>query len=219
MKAAFSWPALAVVLSMASVTASANTITLISGNAPIGQLDTNIRVRGAAVIVEGVARAAAAGVSLQQACVVAPCYAWYAAPDGSNWVSCSSNGAAVGPTGGYIYTISFELPQAYTLPVLSMQASSDNGGNVILNGSLIPSNGPNGCTGHNWREVYSYSDPTGFHSGENTLEFWVYNSEGPTGLAFSATVDFSPVPEPSTALALLCGLGGFVPMLWRRRRG
>lgn len=189
-----------------AASANADSIVLKSGNAPIGQLDPQITVRGADVVVNGVGRSSAPGIPMQQALVISPCYAWYPAPDGSNWIGC--NWDTFGPAGGYIYQTSFVLPQGLSGPHMNILASSDNGGNIYLNGSLLSSIGPNGCTGHNWRETYIIDDPSLFHSGTNTLEFWVYNSEGPTGLAFSAVVDYTPVPEPSSIFALLLGITG-----------
>ena len=168
--------------------ASAETIALKSGNASVGQADPMITVRGAAVTVRGASYPAAPSVPSQQAVVVNPFFMWLAAPAGSKWVSCVGNTFA--PPGGYIYQVRFTLPENYASPMLSLQALSDNGGEVVLNGHGIPSNGPNGYTGFSWRETYLYGDPVGFSAGENLLEFHVINGSdsapptNPTGIAF-----------------------------------
>ncbi len=202
-----------------SVTVVAETIVLRSGNAPVGQRDPLVTVRGSAVTVGGEQHPAAMGVPEQQALVVNRFYMWVDAPVGSKWLSCAEN--TFGPPGGYIYQLSFTLPRNFATPRLSLQATSDNGGEVVFNGRLLTGN-PHTGTGHLWMEEYLYSNPTGFHAGENALEFHVINGSdsppptNPTGIAFSATIDYTTLPEPSGLLALASGLGS-LGLRWRRR--
>jgi hypothetical protein len=43
------------------------------------------------------------------------------------------------------------------------------------------------------------------------------NADG-SNCSISGTIDFAPVPEPSSAVLLVCGMAGLLTYAWRKRR-
>jgi len=186
-----------ILLSTALGTANANSITLISGNAAIGQSDPDITVSGVAFIclVNGVPYPAAP-VALQQAIVINPAHPLWVSPiAGTNWVSLETDG--IGPTNGYDYETTFTLPGGYVNPSITVSYYCDDAGQwLMLNGNVWGTNyNPSNQTGQ--MGTFATNDPSFFKPGVNTLDFVVYNQMAWTGLDYYATVSYTPVPEPS----------------------
>lgn len=187
---------------------SAGTISLTSGNAPLGQRDSNITVEGAAITIAGVDYYSS-NVALQNALVIAPHHNWVTLL-GSNWVGVA-DGESHSPNGGYIYQTSFELPDYFGQANISLTMTCDNYAEAYLNGYLI------GSVTTDLESFYhlfyfNNSNQSMFVAGDNILEFRVANAlmpEGvcnPSGLLYDTQITY--VPEPAPIMALLCGLGG-----------
>lgn len=119
----------------------------------------------------------------------------------------------------YIYTQTFDLTgfDPSTAVVSGNWAADDLAtvapSEIYLNGSptgnvLDPS--------HQGFDVFTpFSITSGFTAGVNTLEFHVWNGDGPTGLHVQIS-GTAATPEPSTGLLLLGALG-VLPIVLRRR--
>jgi hypothetical protein len=105
---------------------------------------------------------------------------------------------------GY-YQTSFVLPSGFSSITLNVQAVGDDGGYVYLNGVCLGAFWWNGSTAYS----FSVSDSSLFHTGTNLLTFAVSNcGGGPTGLSYSAVVnyDVSAVPLPASLFLFAPGL-------------
>jgi PEP-CTERM motif len=137
---------------------------------------------------------------------------WLADGPNSQWISPSSDGATE-PVGNYFYQTTFDLTgyDPATAEITGQWTVDDSGLDIFLNGAST------GISYTIYNADATFSPPftisNGFVSGINTLEFEVYNAEGPTGFRaeVSGTVN---VPEPTTLAILFSGL-----LLWRRRPG
>ncbi len=202
-------------LLLAAVSIStADTITLVSGNAPIGERDPCITVRGAAVTVGGV-EFPAADVPLQQALVINKYTLWADPVPGSQWIGVA-DGFQNSPPYGYIYQTSFDLPQLFSNPFMSITVAADDECDVYLNGDSLVG------AGAHVEELTTFTISHGFHSGANDLHFALQNNWftafNPSGLTFSAQISYEVIPEPSGLFTLACGLGGLSLTIRRRRR-
>lgn len=115
-----------------------------------------------------------------------------------------------------LYAISFVLPQVSSASLYLEYAVDDALGFNATNGAFI-----NGTSLNNLftagSGTYSNSDITPYlTTGTNTLYLYDYNAGGPAAIKFSATVDFTAVPEPSTYT--LFGLGALGLIIVARRR-
>jgi len=188
--------------------ASAETIVLKSGNAAYGQLDPLITVRGAEVTIAG-SYAYAAAQPYQQALVVGRLdVSWCNPPAGSEWIGVTTNWAC--PRGGYQYDMSFDMPAAFSNASLSLSITSDNFFAFYLNGNLIGAKAELGI----FKSLYAYqsTDQSFWVPGANHIRIDAINRiddvDTPTGIAFLSQIEYSPVPEPSSILVLVCGMGG-----------
>ena len=209
-------------LTSLTAAAAANTISIVSGNVPMGQRDPLITVRGAEVTI-GSKTATAADEPLQQALVMTdPHSVWTQPPPGSRWISVEPYryySADDRRPGGYIYETSFELPETCLDPSISVTASADDAGAIYLNGHLLG-------TGLRYDMLLTFAseNPEWFQAGSNVLQFqlqnlyWVPPIVGTnTGVTFSAEVTYTPVPEPSCLLMLGFGLGSYAGFRRLRR--
>jgi hypothetical protein len=132
--------------------------------------------------------------------------------------------------GDYLYRLSFDLT-GYDPSTASMSGvwTTDNDGQIILNGVLMGSIGP---TAYGTTTPFSFT--SGFVSGMNYLDFLVHNEfpaagspwagplgQNPTGLYYQLVgvngLGATAVPEPTTLV--LCGIGAlFVANRLRRRQ-
>lgn len=131
---------------------------------------------------------------------------------GSRWIGPSSNGQ--GPAGPWIYRTVFNVPPAAVLSTVNVSgawATDDPGTDIRINGT------PTGQTSGFFTALTPFTVTSGFVYGTNTLDFYLTNAGGPTGLRVDKIAGSYQIPEP-TALALACGglISGFV--LRPRRR-
>jgi hypothetical protein len=180
--------------------ASAASITIKSGNAPIGQQDPNVRITALNNF----------GLLVPNSTAV-PYPAWvvshplYTVIPGTNYVGFNnwSLGPTTGGAGPTVFETSFRLPDNVTDVSLQLTTRADNGITISLNGAA-PFTGtayawPNVCGESLYGSVpaLSFTVGSGFEEGdENTLAFTVDNCGGPgsTGLDFLGTVSYSLYP-------------------------
>lgn len=135
---------------------------------------------------------------------------------GSAYIGLSGPNAPGGFLGNYTYATTFDLTGFDPLTaVLSGNAAADDSANIYLNGLRIGD-----IT--NFTSLQSFSASSGFVSGVNTLEFQVFNNNGPTGINVSslrvtARSVSSAVPEPATWALMLFGFGAVGTSMRRRR--
>lgn len=155
---------------------------------------------------------------------------WAPAAGSSSWVSYDPNsgptGGSVDPNGTYTYTTTFNAEGgSYTGSLIVM---ADDTTNVLLNGvEIIPAGGL-GSDAHCADEVpncliqFDFSlDPITLLNGLNTLTFNVQQTALVyQGLDFSGSLSNgnSAVPEPGTLLLLGTGLVGSAGALMRRMK-
>jgi hypothetical protein len=204
---------LLVIVCFASVASvSAATLTLKTGNAPVGSLDPLFTVRGAECTISGL-HANAAPAALQQATVIPKCSSWNPPLTGSSWISIVNGNQDNTPSGGYLFETSFYLPSVYGSPILSFTALSDDHLAAYLNGNLIGQTPASESYYNFWRTtVFSTSNASFFQAGQNVLQMYVINDNlqtwtvSPMGLDYIGQVSY--VPEPSALLSLLFGASG-----------
>lgn len=157
------------------------TITLVSGNGPIGSLDAANQFT------------ADGGVTWQQAYVVAPISSYHVIP-GTQYISRSPN--LSGPLHAATrYRTTFALPGGFSEPALTVDVHADNVATLFLNGVQIGQQ-PFAEIFANFQdpaESFATADPTLFLEGTNVLEFEIHNFTGPTAFDYKATVSFNPV--------------------------
>lgn len=137
---------------------------------------------------------------------------WLGDNGSSSWITPAAD--TNGPEGDYSYELTFDMTGLdVSTAAISGRWSVDNvGAEILLNGVGTLNFNGNGFGG--WTDfVIAPSLDDAFLPGLNTLTFNVFNGPGagPTGLRvefLSATA--APVPEPSTALLALIGLGTFL---------
>jgi hypothetical protein len=140
--------------------------------------------------------------------------AWVIAPAGSNWITPYAGGGTTAtseaPRGEYDYSLVFADPSA----AVTIQWSSDNNAEFLLNGISVSSNGSTG-----YGSLVSFVIPAASFLPSNTFLVKVQNipcdgCNNPTGLLVSATA--TPLPP---AFALFASGAGALGLLgWRRTK-
>lgn len=131
-------------------------------------------------------------------------------PTFSRWISPRANSG--GPAGNYVYRTTFNLPanaNLSTAMIGGVWGTDDPGTDIRINGFST------GQLSAGFTSLVPFSITSGFNFGLNTLDFYLTNAGGPTGLRvdrIQGKYDF--IPEPGTFLLAALGLGG---MLVRRR--
>ena len=176
------WTALstAVALAVGVAPASADTITIVSGNGPVGGPDPAVQV---------IADSAASTIEPRPAHIIGVCCDWAPPVAGSQWVTPGGEGRGFSSS---TYQTTFTLPVGAVNPSISVTVLADNAATVRLNGTVFAAQG---CEASNYfGPAQTYSTSSGFVAGSNTLTFAVSNSgacgTGPTGLDFVATVTY-----------------------------
>lgn len=121
----------------------------------------------------------------------------------SEWIGPNSDYYLNGPVGNYDYQISFSLAglDPATASITGQWSTDDLGTNILINGH---STGYTAGFATNWSS-FAISNPGYFVAGNNTLDFIVYNSGGPTGLRveMTGTAQPSAVPDGGATATLL----------------
>jgi hypothetical protein len=144
------------------------------------------------------------------------------AGDPSEWIAPQDTyqtvaGRGSDPVGEFEYQTTFSLA-GYdpTSAVLNGVWGTDNTNvEILLNGTEIV--GPSGSSGYITPSSYSYSGSL-LNGGENTIDFIVENTGGPTAFTTFAQVTANVTPEPSPLVALGVGVLGVGMMMVRKRR-
>jgi hypothetical protein len=135
----------------------------------------------------------------------------YGSP-GSRWIG--PDQSSFGPAGNYVYRTAFIIPNNAILSTVSITgdwATDDPGTDIRIN------NISTGQTSNFFTTLQPFSINSGFVFGLNTLDFYLTNAGGPTGLRVDHIVGTYQIPEP-TAVALLCGTTALAVARPRRRR-
>lgn len=186
--------------------ASANTITIQSGNGPMWGPDANVQITS--VDNTGMAGICAAPNGTGPASVVA--HPAYTVIPGTNYVGFNNTNClgwlTVGGSGSTVYETTFTLPPGAGDVSLQLYTRSDNGIEISLNGSSISGNAhayPNDPCGSSfygpaYPDPLSFTATSGFAAGTNTLAFTVdnCNSAGSTALDFLGTITYTVAAPP-----------------------
>jgi hypothetical protein len=197
-------------LAIFNISASADTLSLVSGITTNGVNDSEIHMLtgpmdGFLTNDMSSPDTFSAASNGPFAYVVTPNSAW-AQVDNAQWISSDPNGGNGGSFTA-LYALSVDLP-AVTSASLDVQFSADQqlgstaDDGIFINGTALPGSG-----GGNYSTVLTFDDPdvsSLLHPGENTLYLYNVNFGGPSGITFDATLDYTPAPEPATGA--LCGL-------------
>ncbi len=144
-----------------------------------------------------------------------PFPAWVANNSGSRWISRAFD--ANGPAAPYIYRTNFTVPANAILSTVSVTGdwATDNPGTDIRINGL--STGQTNLAFNSFAALVPFSITSGFVHGNNTLDFYVTNWDGPTGLRVDHIAGSYQIPEPASivlVIGLLAACGG---MRLRRR--
>ena len=172
----------------------AHTLTLISGNGPIGGQDSANEFS-----LDG-------GSSFQNAFAIAPSLAdslAYHTLAGTQYIGVNPD--ASGPENASTrYRTTFTLPTDFSSPSMSFEVHADNVATVFLNGVQVGQQ-PVGELFSNFRhpaELFTVSAPSLFRAGVNTLEVETFNFHAQTALDYRATVAFQSVTQVAIDLTL-----------------
>lgn len=158
------------------------TITLISGNGNIGELDPlNL------FSVDG-------GVTYEPAYIIVP-HPFYSVIAGTHYIN--RNPTYAGPNNtSTLYKTTFELPADFRDASVTVNIHADNVATIYLNGTPIGQQTfaeifPNF---QDPPELFTTNDPSLFNAGTNTLLFDIYNFGGPTAFDYLAEMSYSLIP-------------------------
>jgi len=141
---------------------------------------------------------------------IAPFGPWIGDNSSSAWIGPVGDSALDGPYGWYLYETTFNVTAAASSASISGHFSADDFSYIYLNGN------DTGNFAWDFTGFYNFSINSGFVQGTNTLDFWVYNYGGPTGLRVEMTG--SQAPEPASWAMMLGGFGAIGGMLRSRRK-
>jgi len=200
-----------ILTTLLTLSATADMIVVKSGNAAIGNIDPFVTVRGAPEL----GGPGDPGISLRQATVVWD-QAWVEPVGDSMWLSIATNTFCL--PGWYQFVTHFNMPCEFTTASIQVTCSGDNGVWSYLNGTWYIGQGES----YNGFRTITLDNTNAFRVGDNELTFNVLNGgtaewPNPVGVDFYAEVQYTPVPEPSSLLALGGGLVGGI-VLQRRRK-
>jgi Beta-galactosidase jelly roll domain len=169
------------------------TITLVSGNGPIGGRDPENRVSE-----DG-------GVTFHDAFILAPDPAYAPPIPGSQWIS--SRPVFVGPE-LILYRRTFTLPATFTNPTFTIEVHADNVATIFLNGTQIGQQPFQDIPDNFQGPPETFTAPPGvIHPGTNILAIDVFNFGILTGLDYRATI----TSEACTLEALAGAVGTLGP--------
>jgi hypothetical protein len=138
---------------------------------------------------------------------------WIANNAGSRWIGPAAD--SQGPPGNYVYRTTFNVPNNAILSTVNVAgdwATDDPGTDIRINGAST------GQTSPSFTGLTPFSVTSGFVFGVNTLDFYITNAGGPTGLRVDHIAGSFQVPEPATLALVGCGLLVSSCVLRRRRR-
>ena len=199
-------------------------VSTVATAVPISIFNTGVDAIGNAIVGDGVldthysfftqpAPATATAVTVDP--LNYPFPAWVANNAQSRWIGPGINGS--GNAGLYIYRTTFNLPANAILGSASITGDwakddNSNANDIRINGI---STGQNNGT---FTAVVPFSVGSGFVIGTNTLDFYVNNQGGPTGLRVDHILGNYQiaVPEPSTAI--LIAAASLISMVTLRRK-
>lgn len=159
-------------------------ITVISGNGNVGDQDSQVQFDSG-------------GNNFIGAYIVPPFildpFSWSTIP-GTQWVGVAPDRS--GATDTYFnYRTTFEMPQCFTNPSLTILIHCDNVATVSLNGTQFGAQTPDVdnvvAYFQDPAESFSTSNASSFLPGTNVLSFTVHNFADATGLDFKADICFS----------------------------
>ena len=202
---------------------AAASVSTVATAVPVSIFNTGVDAVGNAIVGNGVldthysyftqpAPATATAVTVDP--LNYPFPAWVANNTQSRWIGPGINGS--GNPGLYIYRTTFNLPASAILGSASITGDwakddASNANDIRINGI---STGQNNGT---FTALVPFSVNSGFVIGTNTLDFYVNNQGGPTGLRVDHIVgSYQVVPEPSTAL--LIAAASLISMVTLRRK-
>jgi hypothetical protein len=160
------------------------TITLVSGNAPIGEWDLENQVS-----LDG-------GATFHDAFVIERWPTWAAPLPSSQWITGESGFEIEAPPITMLFRRPFTLPAGFRKPSFAIEVFADNHATVFLNGTEIGQQSLEGIPENlqNFQEPPdTFTAPAGLlHSGANTLTIELVNapdgSGNPSGLDYKATI-------------------------------
>ena len=171
--------ALIVAASSAAITWAQSPITLVSGSGAVGSRDAVNQFT-----LDG-------GVTFQDAFIV-PRHPLYSLIPGTNYISSSADSTGF-PFTTVRYRTTFQLPEGFSGPSITVDIHADNAATIFLNGTQIgqqtqaeiPPNFQDPA------ESYSTSSASLFHSGTNVMEFDIRNFNDPTAFDYRAVVSYT----------------------------
>src|SRR4051794_32048440 len=123
----------------------------------------------------------------------------------SKWIGPDTNaGVTTGPNTTTTYQATFTLPAGFISPVLQVSVMADNAATVLVNGAQFGQQPQLDLTANYATPstfTTSSAQATAFAAGTNTLTIKVFDTNGQTGLDFSATVTYQ-IPRDVTGVSL-----------------
>ncbi|MDO8648217.1 MAG: calcium-binding protein [Candidatus Peregrinibacteria bacterium] len=169
------------------------TLTLVSGNGPIGGLDpiTEFSINGTTWTPATIVPAC---------CQLGQSIVNYDVIPGTQLIARNNSGTTP-TTPTTLYRVSFQLPPSFLVPVLKITMHADNMGTVFLNGNLVgaqPGN-PNPVSA-NFKDppsIFVDAVSAHFQPGQNEIRFNVLNFGGPSILDYEAQITYVASPPPA----------------------